>query len=185
MATRTSPTRGRPVLLKQPTALPTLVGSALLTEEQWAVGTNDLQEKYDGLVFPGKSDPLNQMPVQKLLFVCSQNKLRSLTAEKLFEGFPLYQVRSVGTQPGARIVVTEGHLGWADLIFCMEKSHLNRLRRKFPEAMQDKRVVCLHIPDEYEFMQLELIDELRAKLAAYVMLPEKARNTWRSNPSFE
>jgi predicted protein tyrosine phosphatase len=114
--------------------------------------------------------------IQKLLFVCSRNKRRSLTAEKLFEGFLSYEVRSAGTQPGARIVITEGHLGWADLIFCMEKSHLNRLRRKFPEAMQGKRVVCLHIPDEYNFMQPELVDELQAKLAPYVALPGGNQN---------
>lgn len=109
---------------------------------------------------------------KKLLFVCSQNKLRSLTAEKFLEGSPHYQVRSVGTQPDARIVVTEGHLGWADIIFCMEKSHVNRLRRKFPEALREKRVICLHIPDEFEFMDPDLIDEFRAKLPAYVTLPE-------------
>ena len=106
--------------------------------------------------------------IQKLLFVCSQNKIRSLTAEKMFDGFSQYQARSVGTQPGARIVVTEGHVGWADVIFCMEKSHLSRLRSKFPEAMRGKRVICLHIPDEYSFMQPELIDELQAKLAAHI-----------------
>jgi predicted protein tyrosine phosphatase len=111
---------------------------------------------------------------QKLLFVCSRNKLRSLTAEKLFEGDPLYQARSVGTQPGARIVVTAGHVGWADMIFCMEKSHLNQLRRKFPEAMEGKRVITLNIPDEYEFMAPELIEELRAKLAPYLTLPEES-----------
>lgn len=111
--------------------------------------------------------------IRKLLFVCSQNKLRSLTAEKLFEGFPTYQVRSVGTQPDARIVITEGHIGWADLIFCMEKSHLNRIRRKFPEALQGKRVICLGIPDEYDFMDPELIEELRGKLGPYVLLPDE------------
>ena len=110
-------------------------------------------------------------PVQKLLFVCSRNKIRSLTAEKLFAGSPLYQVRSAGTQPGARIVVTEGHLGWADLIFCMEKSHLSQIRRKFPDALRGKGVVCLHIPDEYDFMQPELLDELRSALAGHVTLP--------------
>jgi predicted protein tyrosine phosphatase len=110
--------------------------------------------------------------VQKLLFVCSRNKRRSLTAEKLFEGSAAYRARSVGTQPGARIVVTEGHLGWADIIFCMERSHLNRIRGKFPEALEAKRVVCLQIADEYEFMQLELIEELRAKLGPHVTLPE-------------
>src|SRR3954466_9513092 len=107
----------------------------------------------------------------KLLFVCSRNKIRSLTAEKLFEGFPAYQVRSVGTQPDARIVITEGHIGWADLIFVMEKSHLNRMRRKYPEALEGKRIITLYIPDDYEFMQPELLDELRAKLALYVTLP--------------
>jgi predicted protein tyrosine phosphatase len=111
-------------------------------------------------------------PNKKLLFVCSRNKFRSLTAEKLLANSPHCQVRSAGTQPDARIVVTEGHLGWADIIFCMEKSHLNRLRRKFPEALQGKRVVCLHIPDNYEFMHPDLIDELRAKLAPYVLMPD-------------
>lgn len=113
----------------------------------------------------------NDAPVQKLLFICSRNKIRSLTAEKLFAASPLYHVRSAGTQPGARIVVTEGHLGWADVIFCMEKSHLSHLRRKFPEKLQGKRVVCLHIRDEYQYMQSELVEELRAKLPACVTLP--------------
>ena len=115
-------------------------------------------------------------PVRKLLFVCSRNKLRSLTAEKLFDGSPLYQARSAGTQPDARIVVTEGHLGWADLIFCMEKSHLNRLRQKFPETLAGKRVVCLHIPDDYTFMQPELVDELYGRLAPHITLPAEPPN---------
>jgi predicted protein tyrosine phosphatase len=104
----------------------------------------------------------------KLLFICSRNRLRSLTAEKMFEGMPGYQVRSAGTQPEARILVTAGHLGWADLIFVMEKSHLQRMQQKFPEALAGKQVVTLHIPDDYEFMQPELLDELRTKLAEYV-----------------
>ena len=107
----------------------------------------------------------------KLLFVCSRNRKRSLTAEKLMEGVPGYEARSVGTQPGARIVVTEGHLGWADIIFAMEKSHLAKLRARFPEALDGKHVIALHIPDDYEFMQPELLDELRAKLAQYVDFP--------------
>src|SRR3954447_7651456 len=114
---------------------------------------------------------MDSQPTQKLLFICSRNKFRSLTAEKLFEGVPGYQVRSAGTQPDARIVVTEGHLGWADLIFVMEKSHLNRLRRKYAEALQGKRIITLHIPDDYVFMQPELVEELRGKLEPYVELP--------------
>jgi predicted protein tyrosine phosphatase len=110
--------------------------------------------------------------IKKLLFVCSRNKRRSLTAEKLFEGFPLYKVKSVGTQPEARIAITAGHIGWADVIFVMEKSHLNRMRQKFYESLEGKQVITLLIPDDYVFMQPELLDELRAKLAPYVVLPE-------------
>ncbi len=103
----------------------------------------------------------------KLLFICSRNKMRSLTAERIFSGVPGWQVRSAGTQPGARVVVTEGHVGWADVIFVMEKSHLNRLRAKFPEACGGKKIITLRIPDDYEFMQPELVDELRAKVEAH------------------
>ena len=108
----------------------------------------------------------------KLLFVCSRNRMRSLTAEKIFEGSPHYRVRSAGTQPGARVVVTEGHIGWADVIFCMEKSHLAKLRGKFSKALEGKRVICLHIPDDYAFMDPELIDELTSKVSAHIRIPE-------------
>jgi predicted protein tyrosine phosphatase len=106
----------------------------------------------------------------KLLFICSQNRVRSLTAEEIFKVFPGVEARSAGTQSGARIVVTEGHIGWADFIFAMEKDHLNKLRQRFPEALAGKQVVTLHIPDEYVFMQPELIDELKEKVGQSVDL---------------
>ena len=107
----------------------------------------------------------------KLLFICSRNRFRSLTAEKIFADVPGFQVRSAGTQPEARVVLTEGHIGWADVIFVMEKSHLQKLRRKFGSALDDKRIVTLHIPDEFQFMQPELIDELQTKVAQHLDLP--------------
>ncbi len=110
---------------------------------------------------------------KKLLFVCSQNKFRSLTAEKIFSGIPGYEVRSAGTQPDARIVVTEGHVRWADVIFVMEKSHLNRLRRKLGDALDGKRVITLYIPDIYDPMQPELIEELETKVSAHIALPKR------------
>ncbi|PAW78928.1 MAG: protein tyrosine phosphatase [Verrucomicrobia bacterium Tous-C9LFEB] len=108
---------------------------------------------------------------RKLLFVCSRNRIRSLTAEKLYAGFPGYEVRSAGTQPDARIKVTAGLLGWADLIFFMEKSHLNRVRQKFPDALDGKDCVVLGIPDEFTFMEPALLDELSARLAEHVEVP--------------
>jgi predicted protein tyrosine phosphatase len=106
----------------------------------------------------------------KLLFVCSRNRFRSLTAEKLFDGIPGFQVRSAGTQPDARVFVAEGHIRWADIIFVMEKSHFNRLRGRFGEILVGKRIVTLHIPDDYRFMQPELIDELQTKVREYVAI---------------
>jgi predicted protein tyrosine phosphatase len=107
----------------------------------------------------------------KLLFVCSRNRRRSLTAEKILFGMPGYEVRCAGTQPAARVVVTAGHLGWADIVFAMEQRHARQVREKFPEATAEKRIIALHIADEYEFMQPELIDELHAKLAPFLDLP--------------
>ena len=100
----------------------------------------------------------------KVLFVCSRNRRRSLTAEQIFKDLPNLQVRSAGTQPAARIVITEGMLGWADITFVMEKAHLRRLEERFPAIVPEKAVIALHIPDEFEFMQSELIDELQAKV---------------------
>src|SRR6266705_2558163 len=85
----------------------------------------------------------------KILFICSRNCRRSLTAETIFKGEPTWDVRSVGTEDAARIKVTAGQLGWADVIVVMEKRHKERLRQKFPEKFAAKRCVCLFIPDDY------------------------------------
>jgi predicted protein tyrosine phosphatase len=108
---------------------------------------------------------------QKILFICSQNRWRSLTAERMFEGFSGYSVRSAGTELGARIRVTEGHIGWANIIFVMEKRHIERLRSKFSEAVAGKKIICLHIPDDYQYMDPELIEILKAKLSGHVAVP--------------
>src|SRR6266567_2162747 len=96
----------------------------------------------------------------KLLFICSQNRWRSLTAETLVQEIDGFTARSAGTERGARVRVTEGHLRWADLIFVMEKRHAERLQSKFPQAVQGKQIVCLHIPDNYGYMAPQLVELL-------------------------
>jgi predicted protein tyrosine phosphatase len=108
----------------------------------------------------------------KLLFVCSRNRQRSLTAEKVFDGQDGHEVRSVGTEPGARIRVTAGHVGWADVIFVMEKKHLRRLEAKYRDELRGRRVVTLHIPDEYEYMDDVLVDRLAAAMELHLDLGE-------------
>jgi predicted protein tyrosine phosphatase len=82
-----------------------------------------------------------------------------------------YQVRSAGTENNARIKVNSGHIGWADIIFVMEKKHSRRLREKFGAMLkEDKKVICLDIPDEYTFMDEELIDILRSRVSDHIEL---------------
>ena len=81
-------------------------------------------------------------------------------------------MRSAGTEESARIKVTAGHLGWADVIVVMEKRHKERLRKKYPEELTAKRCVCLFIADDYEFMDSMLIEILREKMREYLPLME-------------
>ena len=106
----------------------------------------------------------------RLLFICSQNKWRSLTAERLFDTHPHYEARSAGTEPGARVRVTAGHLGWAETVFVMERRHADRLREKFADELRDKSLVLLRIPDNYRFQDPALVALLREKLAAHLPL---------------
>lgn len=107
----------------------------------------------------------------KILFICSQNRWRSLTAEKMYDGFHGYIVRSAGTEKNARICVNEGHVGWADVIFTMEKRHDERLRDKFPTALRGKKLICLHIDDDYQFMNSNLQEVLKERLKPHIEVP--------------
>jgi predicted protein tyrosine phosphatase len=107
----------------------------------------------------------------KLLFVCSKNKWRSLTAEKIFNGVNGYDVRSAGTEDKARVKITGGHIGWADLIFVMEKKHVRRLQERFKDSLSHKKIICLNIPDDYQFMDSELIEFLISSVSEHIELP--------------
>ncbi|KAA9327504.1 protein tyrosine phosphatase [Hymenobacter busanensis] len=105
---------------------------------------------------------------RQLLFICSQNRWRSLSAERLFDDHPHHEARSAGTEPGARVRVTAGHLGWADAVFVMERRHADILRQKFGEALAGKPVVCLRIPDKFQFLDAVLLDLLRERLREHL-----------------
>ncbi len=104
----------------------------------------------------------------KLLFICSQNQWRSPTAEALFRDDPRYEARSAGTENNARIKLTAGHVGWADLIFCMEKKHAARVEERFLSELGDKPLIVLRIPDDFELMDPALIDLLKTELSQHL-----------------
>jgi predicted protein tyrosine phosphatase len=102
-----------------------------------------------------------------VLFICTYNQWRSLTAEKLFSGRPGISVKSAGISQQARIRLTPAQLEWADLVFVMEERHLEYIRSTFPGQAQKKRVICLNIPSGYRLNDPELIDILEEAVAAY------------------
>jgi predicted protein tyrosine phosphatase len=50
----------------------------------------------------------------------------------------------------------------------MEKSHRNKVQKRFKSDLKDARMICLEIPDEYEFMDEGLVRLLRAKVSRYL-----------------
>jgi predicted protein tyrosine phosphatase len=77
---------------------------------------------------------------------------------------------SAGLNNDATIPLSNDLIDWADFIVVMEKSHRNKLSKKFRSALKGKRVVVLGIPDEYEYMQEELVQLLKATVPRCVGL---------------
>jgi predicted protein tyrosine phosphatase len=102
------------------------------------------------------------------LFICSQNKLRSPTAEAVFAKWRDVETDSAGLNNDAETPLTPEQIDWADIIFVMEKTHRKKLSTKFRKHLNGKRVVCLDIPDEYEYMQAELVKVLEAKVGRFL-----------------
>lgn len=106
--------------------------------------------------------------MKQVLFICSQNRLRSPTAEQVFSEYPGIEVASAGTNNDAENPLTTELVRWADIIFVMERSHRSKLQRKFRADLKGARVICLDIPDEYEFMDEALITLLKAKVTRFL-----------------
>lgn len=89
--------------------------------------------------------------------------MRSITAQNIYESDERFQVKSAGTDKSANVCLSEELLNWADTIVVMEKHHRSHIRSKFPAYYASKRIVCLYVPDEYDYMQPELISVLKAR----------------------
>ena len=97
-----------------------------------------------------------------ILFVCSRNKWRSRTAETIFKNNGKHPVRSAGTAPSARIKLNQSLVDWAEIIYVMEQQHKARILEKFAVDTTQKTIIVLDIPDDYNYMDEELVEILRA-----------------------
>lgn len=104
----------------------------------------------------------------RALFICTQNRLRSPTAEQVFSTWPGVETDSAGLGNDANVPLSSEQIAWATIIFVMEQAHKNKLSKKFKTHLHGKRVICLGIPDEYDYMQPELIKLLQAKAGGFL-----------------
>ena len=94
---------------------------------------------------------------RRVLFLCRHNRMRSPTAERVFQKRVDLEVRSAGTARDALARVNSHMLDWADDIFIMDDQQRRSLRRRFSGHPALGRLICLDIPDEFTFLQPELI----------------------------
>jgi predicted protein tyrosine phosphatase len=106
--------------------------------------------------------------LKRALFICSANKLRSPTAEQIFSQWPDVEADSAGVSNDADVVVSREQIEWANIIFVMEKAHQNKLRKKHKDAVRGRRLICLDIPDDYEYMDPVLVTLLERKAGPFL-----------------
>ena len=105
---------------------------------------------------------------RNVLFICTQNRLRSPTAEQMFSDWPGIETQSAGLGNDANNPVSPELLAWSHLIFVMEKAHRNKLTKKFRAHLGGKRIICLDIPDDFDYMDPLLVQLLRAKVPRFL-----------------
>ena len=96
-------------------------------------------------------------PPLRILFICSRNQWRSPTAERVVGRWPGVEARSAGTSPRARHSMSEPDIRWADMVIVMEQKHRQRVVADFAQLMRHRAIHVLDIPDDYRFMDPELV----------------------------
>lgn len=106
--------------------------------------------------------------MSRILFICAKNRLRSPTAEHVFATYPDVETDSAGVNHDAEVPVSAEQVAWADVVVVMERRHEAKLRRGFARTLKDKRVVCLDIPDDYEYMDPSLVALLQQRAGRFL-----------------
>ncbi|MDD4970611.1 MAG: hypothetical protein PHT07_14390 [Paludibacter sp.] len=98
-----------------------------------------------------------------ILVVCGRNKKRSRTAEYIFKNDNRFNIRSAGLSPKSDKKISEKDLNWADLVLVMETGQRSKVRELY-KYLELPDIEILHIPDDYEFMDKELVTVLSEKI---------------------
>lgn len=98
-----------------------------------------------------------------ILVVCGRNKRRSRTAEFIFKNDNRFNIRSVGLSPKSERQINENDINWSDLIFVMEDRQGARIAGTW-RHLDLPPINVLHIEDEYEYLDNELIELLTERI---------------------
>ncbi len=102
------------------------------------------------------------------LFICSRNQWRSPTAERIFATKYGINTRSAGTSRHAKHTINQKDIVWADTIFVMEHRHKLQLKMQYKNQLQHKKIIVLDIPDDYQYMDAELIELLQQSMQPHL-----------------
>lgn len=94
-----------------------------------------------------------------ILVICGRNKKRSRTAEHIFKNDNRFSIRSAGISPKSDRKISENDLKWADLVFVMETDQRAKIWESY-RHLELPKIEVLDIPDDYEFMDEELVEML-------------------------
>jgi len=111
-----------------------------------------------------------------LLFVCSENKLRSSTGEKVFSKYNEINTIGCGTNKAAQTVISGDLIEWSDIIFVMENNHREKVSKKFRDLLKNKKMVCLGIADNYEYMNPLLVRLIEERVINHIKIPLTLKN---------
>jgi len=105
----------------------------------------------------------------KILFVCGRNKWRSPTAYRIYKDDPRIDVRSAGVSRQSPHPISNSDIEWADLILIMEKQYKQQIQGLF-RGLTLPPIKSLDIPDDYEYMDAELIELIRSETEHHIKL---------------
>lgn len=107
----------------------------------------------------------------RLHFICGRNRLRSPTAEAVFAAYDGVEALSDRLlNKDAETPLSGDLLDWAEVVFVMERRHRRKLQQRFQASLKDKRIVVLGIPDDYDYMQPELVRLLEDRVPRHLRI---------------
>jgi predicted protein tyrosine phosphatase len=114
---------------------------------------------------------ISRQEKKRVLFVCNQNRVRSVTAEYLYRPRQDMEVRSAGIAASAGVPLTQELFEWADHVFVFSKRQENVIKGRYRDSFDARPVVCLGLPDRFEYKSPKLITALKKKLGPYLGPP--------------